>query len=72
MLIQFKQDCELMIATNISENGKEVTMEPENFKKDEIHEVDLLDEKKDTMSIQFGDSSVLNGFDKRMFSILSY
>ena len=70
MKIKFLQDYFCEVVTYYDADLDAVITEDETFKKDEVHNVDLLDNKTTTIDIQFGDGSCLYGLTRSAVEIL--
>jgi hypothetical protein len=69
MKFKFKQDSELQIVVGLDED-EEPIFEDEFFPKDEIHDVDLLDEHEDSIDVQFGSGDCCYGLKKSAIEII--
>ena len=71
MKIKFNQDVELQVIEGFDDEADEVTDAcMEMFRKDEVHDVDIVDEEDEICTLQFGDGSCSYCVQKAWFEIL--
>lgn len=70
MKFKFKKDTEIECVVNYDEDKDEAEYENELMPKDEIHDVDLLDDHGETIDVQFRDGSCCYGLNKKFIKIL--
>lgn len=64
MKIKFKDETLLEIVESYDEENDHTETKDETFEAGEIHDVDLCDDRGDTINIQFGDGSMCYGLPK--------
>lgn len=72
MKIRFTKDSEIEVVEYYDEENDKAVTTKEIFKKDEVTEIDILnDERNDgTIDVQFGDGTVCFGLLKECFEII--
>lgn len=73
MKLKFKEDAELNIVTSYDEETDNIEEEiNEIFKKDEIIDVDVIDDDSESQyfQLQFGDGSVIPSVQKSLFDVI--
>jgi uncharacterized ParB-like nuclease family protein len=70
MKIKFLQDSEVEVVIDFNMATDEAITEDEMFKAGEIHDVDVLTERRDTIDIQFGCGDCCYGLKKSCFEIV--
>jgi len=71
MKIKFNQNVELQVIEGFDEEADEVTDACfETFLKNEVHEVDIVDEDKGVCTLQFGDGSCSYCVQKAWFDVI--
>jgi len=70
MKIKFLKDSEVEIVVDFDEETEEATTENETFLRGEVHDVDLLNERDDSIDIQFGCGDCCYGLRKNCIEII--
>lgn len=68
--IRFKETCLLEIVTSYDEVEDEARTEDETFPEGEVHEIDVFEDRGETICIQFGDGSCIYGLPKDLIEVL--
>ena len=69
MIIQWLQDCEVEIVEWYDEENDETHTSDEIFKKGETSDVDLVDDRGETVNFQFPDGSMVYGLPKKLYRV---
>jgi len=67
MKAKWLQDVDLNVVESYDEKTDTTVESSEAFKKDEVVEFDIFDDRGDSVNIQFGDGSVAYGVFKKFF-----